>query len=134
MPDPPPVTTATCPSRSPAISLLLFLRPHSACTCCTSRHVMLWSERAYASLWLRPWTHRRPQFLVGTRHAQHADIVEAMPDDLQSDRQTIRIVAGTDRARRLLRHVERRREADVLERLCGIVARRRFIDGICGDR
>jgi hypothetical protein len=58
------------------------------------------------------------QCLVGVRHAQHADIVETMPDDLQPDRQAVGVVAGADRAGRLLRHVERRREGAA----CGEVA------------
>ena len=64
-------------------------------------------QQHLAHLWLWPRAHRsRPPDLVGARHAQHADIVEMMPDDLQPDRQTVRIVTGADRVRRLLRHVE----------------------------
>jgi hypothetical protein len=75
---------------------------------------------------LRPRPLRRPHRLAGSCHAQHADIVEAMPNDLQS----ASICAGYDAdgmpIGRLFRHVEWHREGDVLERLERIVARSRL--------
>src|SRR5215467_10581450 len=86
------------------------------------------------NLTLRPRPLRRPHRLIGARHAQHAGIVEAVADDLQSDRHSIRIVTGANRGRRLLGHVERCREADVLERMRRVVAGRRLLGSIGGDR
>ena len=56
------------------------------------------------------------------------------PDDLQADRQAVGVVSGAERCRRLLRHVERRGEGDVLERLFRIVTWRRLGRRISGDR
>ena len=59
---------------------------------------------------------RAAHLLVGAREPQHAEVVEAPAADLQADRQARRGVAAVDRCRRLLAHVERQREGDVLER------------------
>ena len=64
------------------------------------------------------------QVLEGAAEAQHPDIVEPPPDDLQADRQAGARVACIDRSCRLLRHVEGDRVADMLERPFRIVDRR----------
>src|SRR5258708_2208858 len=86
------------------------------------------------NLTLRPRPLRRPHRLVGPRHAQHAHIVEAVADDLQPDRHSVRVVAGANRGGGLLRHVEWRRESVVLERMRRIIAGRRLLGRIGGDR
>jgi hypothetical protein len=40
--------------------------------------------------WRRPRPWGRPQALPGARHLQHAQVVEALADDLQADRQPAR--------------------------------------------
>ena len=71
----------------------------------------------FAALHSRFWpgSQRRPQLLIGLSHAEHPEIIEAMPDDLEADRQAFGVITGADRDRRLLRHVERRSERDVLQ-------------------
>ena len=68
---------------------------------------------------LRPVRDRPARGFPGLRELQHAEIVEAAADDLQADRQPGCRVAGIDRHGRLLGHVGRHREADVLERALG---------------
>jgi hypothetical protein len=65
---------------------------------------------------LRPRPQRRPQHLIRARHAQHAEIIEAVSDDLQTDRQSLRIVSRTNRGGRLFREIERCGEVRVFER------------------
>src|SRR5260370_13645607 len=86
------------------------------------------------NLTLRPRPLRRPHHFISMRHAQHARIVEAVADDLQSNRHSVRIVAGANRGGGLFRHVEWRREGDVLERGRRIIAGRRLLGRIGGDR
>ena len=63
----------------------------------------------------RPGPLRAAQGLPGAAQAQHAEIVEALADDLQADRQALAGVARVHRSGGLLRHVEGDRVADVLE-------------------
>ena len=73
----------------------------------------------------RPGPLRGTQLLVRPRHLQHTQIVVPVADDLQPDRQARRRVAAVDRRRRLLAHVVRQRERDVLERPLRVVERAR---------
>src|SRR5262249_32179324 len=73
----------------------------------------------------RPRPLQRANFLVAARELQHADVVEAFAYDLQPDRQSVCRIAAIDGSRRLLRHVERDREADVLEGPRWVVGRAR---------
>src|SRR5262245_12209623 len=57
-----------------------------------------------------------------------------MSHDLQADRQAVGIVSRADRGGRLLREVERCREANMLEWLFRIIARRRLVGGVSRDR
>ena len=45
---------------------------------------------------LRPCPLRWPHRLVRARHPKHADIVETVPDELQPDWHSIRIITGAD--------------------------------------
>src|SRR5215813_14854886 len=54
-------------------------------------------------------------------HGEHADVVEAAADDLHADREAVIVVSAIDRHGRVLRHVPGHGEADMLERLLGIV-------------
>src|ERR1700720_1010759 len=71
----------------------------------------------------RPRLLRPAQALERLGHAEHADIVEAAPDNLHADRKTAFTEAAIDRGRRIFRHVPGHSVADVLERICGIVDR-----------
>src|SRR4029453_6241363 len=55
---------------------------------------------------LRPGPLLLPQLLEFPRELQDAKIVEALADDLQPDGKPAPGIAGIDRGRRLLRHVE----------------------------
>ena len=94
-------------------------------------------SRAGASFGKRPWgcllrsgprlrkrRQRRAQLLPEPRQPQHAEIVEAAAGDLQADRQALRRHPGRHRDRRLVRHIRRQSEADMLEGPGRIVDRR----------
>src|SRR5436189_235381 len=83
---------------------------------------------------LRPWFEGVAQALVGPRHLQHAKIVETMSDDLQSDRQPLLVVTGTDRGRRLLGAIEWCGECGMLPRLVWVTTRCWLIGRISRDR
>ena len=76
--------------------------PHADCYRCSARRRLRPGARCAQA-------HR----LEGRGNAQHAEIVEAAADDLQADRQALVAVPAIDRRRRLLRHVEGDRAADV---------------------
>src|SRR5258707_15745008 len=69
----------------------------------------------------RPRLLRAAQALERLGHAEHAEIVKALSDDLHADRKALFVVAAIDRGGRVLRHVPRHRVGDVLERFEGIV-------------
>ena len=64
-----------------------------------------------------------PSWLVRARHLKHTQIIVSVANDLQADWQPVRRVATVDRRRRLLAHVVRQREGDVLERALRVVDR-----------
>src|SRR5215207_7108540 len=76
-------------------------------------------------LQLRPGPPVRAHRLPGVREPQHADIVEAAADDLETDGQSRRREARIDGGGRLVRHVQGDRVADMLERFL------RIVDGRC---
>ncbi len=70
---------------------------------------------------LRPGALGAADLLEGVRHLQHAQVVKACAGNLQPDGQAAGGVAAVDRSGRLLRHVERHREPDVLQRAQRVV-------------
>ncbi len=64
-----------------------------------------------------PRPHRKPQPLVRVRQHHHPCVVKTVPDDLQPNRQPAVVVTRTYGSCRLLRHIERRGEYDVIERV-----------------
>src|SRR5438309_1931723 len=61
---------------------------------------------------LRPRALLAADQFESPRDLQHAQVIKAMPGDLQPDRQARAGVAAVDRRRGLLGHVEGHREAD----------------------
>ena len=82
-----------------------------------------WPDRLVGRL--RPIRDRAARGFPCLGKIQHAMIVEAAADDLHADRQAGLRERRIDRDRRLLGEIPRHREADVLERVLGIVARAR---------
>src|ERR1700732_4794537 len=69
----------------------------------------------------RPRPLRVSQAFERLGHAEHADVVEAAPDDLYADRKALRVITPVDRDGRVFGHVPRHGVADVFERSAGIV-------------
>ena len=83
-------------ARTPALSISSFRchRVVDIATRSTNPSRSNVSRESARSLSFRPGTQTGSQILIGTGKPEHAEIVEAMADDLQSDRKTIVVIAG----------------------------------------
>src|SRR5215470_3651762 len=76
-----------------------------------------------------PGSLRVANALEGARHLKHADVVEALADDLEPYGQPTTGVPAIDRRGGLLGHVEGDGEGDVLEGARGFIGRTRKLGG-----